>query len=309
MEKLSLTEISNAIRTYQAGKGETEAFAIANAFIRSMNAGMDCAVLIQNQVVNGKKVQGFAMLRDKAGHKVFPLFTNMNEMTATKNILSKQGDVQAGVMKLKSVIEMLAAKTLCEGIIVDPVGLKFNAPIGFYKEILKRNVSSHITLMQADITSLYTDAIVSATDENISGTCGVDMAIQQAGGDALTDLITEDKIDVADVFAARSGGKLHSKLVLFTRGPEYKKDMKVEELMECYLNCLSTAKELQCLSIAFPCIGAEKNIPMEIIVAASTKAVTTWLGANKDYNMDVYFCCENKEQRDMYQKLFNGVQK
>ena len=70
MEKLGLTEISNAIRTYQAGKGETEAFSIANAFIRSMNAGMDCAVLVQNQVVNGKKVQGFAMLRDKAGHKV-----------------------------------------------------------------------------------------------------------------------------------------------------------------------------------------------------------------------------------------------
>lgn len=312
MEKVEvgLPEIYNAIKTYQAGFGEVEVYGILNAFIRSVQAGVNCMVLTQTREHNGQKFRAFVMMKDRAGRDVFPIFTDFSQMTPFKQAVEKQGKVEVGVMPLKYVLEFLIAKDLCKSIVVNPMTQKFIAPISFYKDVLSRPLTSHITMLHADITSLYTDVIVCPTDERFSGTDGVDAAVQKAGGPEFQVLMQDDEIEIADVVAVKSAGNLHSKMVFFTRGPVFAEDMKYEDLYECYFNCMNAVKDLKGTSIAFPCISAGGNgVPMEIVVEASTRAVTTWLSANADYKIDVYFCCKKSEDKEMYQKFFDGVNK
>ena len=53
-DKIVLSEIFHAIKTCQAGKGDVEAFGIANAFIRAIKADKNCLVLFQDKEQDGK---------------------------------------------------------------------------------------------------------------------------------------------------------------------------------------------------------------------------------------------------------------
>ncbi|MBQ7797338.1 MAG: macro domain-containing protein [Lachnospiraceae bacterium] len=313
-EKIILSDIFNAIKTCQAARGDVEAVGIANAFVREMKADKNCLVLFQNKIQNGKMDKAFVMMKDKSGRTVFPMFTDITKILPIKQTLEKQGQVEIGVMNLKMIITMLAAKQMCQGIIVNPFMQNFNAPLSFFTNTLYKEEASHVILIEADLAALHTDAIVCPTDGIISGTGSVDAMVQQTGGDVFKEAVRaevqNESLDVADVIAVQSHGELHSRYVLFTNVPEYSEQMKVESIFECYLNCMNAAKELKCTSIAFPCTSAAmKGMPMEAVIGASTKAVTTWLAANQDVKIDVYFCCEKKEEKEMYQKFFDGIKK
>ena len=149
-----------------------------------------------------------------------------------------------------------------------------------------------MTLIEADFPALHTDATVCPTNETVSGLADADHVIQQAGGDefkaAIQSELQGEPLNVADVIAVQGRGDLRSKYVLFTNVPEYSESMNVDEMFECYLNCMNAAKDLKCTSIAFPCTSAAmKGMPMEAVVGASTQAVTTWLAANPDVKIDV----------------------
>ena len=313
-DKIILSEIFNAIKTYQAGKGEVEAFGIINAFARSMKEDKHCLVLFQNKMQNGKMDKAFVMMKDKAGHSVFPIFTDITKILPIKQTLEKQGQVEIGVMNLKLIITMLSAKQMCDGIIVNPFMQNFNAPLSFFTDMLNKEPVSHVTLIEADFPALHTDATVCPTNETVSGLADADHVILQAGGDefkaAIQAELQGEPLNVADVIAVQGRGDLRSKYVLFTNVPEYSESMNVDELFECYLNCMNAAKDLKCTSIAFPCTSAAmKGMPMEAVVGASTKAVTTWPAANPDVKIDVYFCCEKTEEKEMYQKFFDRLKK
>ena len=313
-DKIILSEIFNAIKTYQAGKGEVEAFGIINAFARSMKEDKHCLVLFQNKMQNGKMDKAFVMMKDKAGHSVFPIFTDITKILPIKQTLEKQGQIEIGVMNLKLIITMLSAKQMCDGIIVNPFMQNFNAPLSFFTDMLNKEPVSHVTLIVAELPALHTDATVCPTNETVSGLADADHVIQQAGGDefkaAIQSELQGEPLNVADVIAVQGRGDLRSKYVLFTNVPEYSESMNVDELFECYLNCMNAAKDLKCTSIAFPCTSAAmKGMPMEAVVGASTKAVTTWLAANPDVKIDVYFCCEKTEEKEMYQKFFDRLKK
>lgn len=313
-DKIILSDIFNAIKTYQAGKGEVEAYGIINAFARAMKEDKHCLVLFQNKIQNGKMDKAFVMMKDKAGHTVFPIFTDITKILPIKQTLEKQGQVEIGVMNLKLLITMLSAKQMCDGIIVNPFMQNFNAPLSFFTDMLNREPVSHVTLIEADLPALHTDATVCPTDENVSGSGCVDAVLQQAGGDefqaAIRAELQGENLNVADVIAVQGRGDLRSKYVLFTHVPEYSDRMNIDELLECYLNCMNAAKDLKCTSIAFPCTSAALNeMPVEAVIGASTQAVTTWLAANQDVKIDVYFCCEKAEEKEMCQKFFDRLKK
>ena len=54
-ENVILSDIYNAIRTQQAGKGEVELHGVINAFARAMQEGKQCLILFRSEMRNGKK--------------------------------------------------------------------------------------------------------------------------------------------------------------------------------------------------------------------------------------------------------------
>ena len=312
-ETINLSEIFHAIKTYQAARGDVEAFGIANAFVRAMKEEKHCLVLFQKKIQNGKMTQAFVMMKDQAGRTMFPMFTDMTKILPVKEAFDKSGNVEIGVLNLRQILTMLGTNKMCQEIIVNPMMQNFHAPLRFFTDMLHRKMVSHITMIEADLTALHTDAIVCPTDETVSGTAFADEVVQSAGGTVFREAIQAElqgeKLDTADVIAVQGHGELQTKYVLFTNMPAYSASLKIEDVFECYLNCMNAAKELKCTSIVFPCTSkAMKGMPMEAVIGASTKAVTTWLAQNQDTVIDVYFCCDTKEEKELYQQFFNGIE-
>lgn len=308
MTNSGLREVYNAIATYYADDGEVEVYGIMNAIIRSMEAEEKIFVLTENKKYEGETYTVFVMLNDQEGHEVFPLFTDMSELLPIKQMIEGKSRVNVASMDLKYVLNFLVERDLCDGIVVNPAGQDFNMPLAFYEDVLKQELESHITLIQANITELYTDIIVSSTDEFLCGKTGVDAAIQKAGGAELRKEIQGQRLNVADVIGIESTGELHSKYVFFTRGPVYTETMSSQALYDCYYNSMNVAQQAECTSIAFPCIGAgENSVPIELVIDISTRAVTDWLEKHADFKIDVYFCCYEEGVRELYQKFFDGL--
>lgn len=314
-ENVILSDIYNAIRTQQAGKGDVELNGVINAFARSMQEGKQCLILFRTEMRNGTERRAFAMMGDKAGHTLFPLFTDMTKILPVQMAMEKQGNkMEIGVMGLKELLLMLTSQKMCDGIIVNPFMQNFNAKLDFFANILRVKPISHITLIQAESANLHTDAIVCPTDAVISGAMALDSAMKQAGGEGYDAVIQNalqgEKMDTADVTVVQGHDKIHAKYVLFVNVPEHSAQTSTKELLDSYLNCMNAAKELKCKSITFPCTSAAmKGLPMEAVVGASTTAVTAWLAKNQDYTIDVYFCCEKEEETAMYRKFFDGISK
>lgn len=312
-DKIILSDIFNAIKTFQAAQGEVEAYGIINAFVRSMKANKNCLVLFRHEMQNGKMKRAFVMMKDKAGHTIFPLFTDMTKILPVQKTMETQGNqVEIGVMGLKELLFMLSSQKLCEGIIVNPFLQNFNAPLKFFAEMLRRDLSSHITLIQANMMELHVDAVVCPTDASISGNMKLESEIREAGGDGYGTVIQNalqgENMETADVTVVQGYGKIHSKYVLFVNTPDYTETSNTKEIFESYLSCMNAAKELKCTSVVFPCTSeAMKGLPMEAVIGASTTAVISWLGQNQDTKMDVYFCCADAEAKAMYQKFFDGL--
>lgn len=300
----ALTKIKNAICTYNSAEGITEVHEIMNAFWHAMQEKEKVYVLTKTIA---QKYNEYVILDDGEGHAVFPLFTDIQELLPVKAAIEKDIRLNACIMDLDYVLRFLVEGELCDGIVINPASLNFNMPNPFYEDILDFQPASHITLIHADITDLYTDAIVSPTDEFLSGTGDVDAAIQQAGGAELKEEIREERLGIADVIGTESCGCLHSRLVFFTRPPVYTENMNYRALYDCYYNCMNVAQQAECTSIAFPCIGVGKNgIPMDAVIRISTNAVIDWLSEHEDYVIDVYFCCSRAEDKEKYQNYFDG---
>lgn len=314
-ENVILSDIFNAIRTCQAGKGGVEPDGIINAFARSIKEGKQCLVLFRSETRNGKEKREFAMMGDKAGHTLFPLFTDMTKILPVQMAMEKQGNrMEIGVMGLKELLLMLTSQKMCSGIIVNPFMQNFNASLDFFADILRRKPVSHITLIQAETANLHTDAIVCPTDASISGKLAMDSAIRQAGGEGYDGLIRQalqgEAMETADVTVVQGRDQIHGKYVMFVNVPEHSVQTNTKDLLDSYLNCMNAAKELSCKSIIFPCTSAAmKGLPMEAVIGASTTAVTAWMAKHQDYAIDVYFCCETEEEKAMYRKFFDSLNK
>ena len=311
---INLEGIFRAIKTYQTARGKTEPNGIVNAFAQALKEDQHCLVLMTKTMKNGKTDKAFVMMKDRQGNDMFPMYTDMEHILPVKQGLEKNNYVEIGTMNLRMLFQLLSEKQMCNSVIVNPFSQNFATKLNFFMDIVGREPRSHITLIEADLAALYTDAIVCPTDETISGSGESDKAIQAAGGDvfkAMVDLeVVEGTLDVADVAVIQCHGDLHAKYIFYTNIPEFSWDATTEDVFECYANCMTAARELGCKSIAFPCTSAAmKGMPKEIVIGAATKAVTTWLLKNPSVNIDVYFCFDTAEEKEFCQKYFDGMKK
>jgi O-acetyl-ADP-ribose deacetylase (regulator of RNase III) len=163
-----------------------------------------------------------------------------------------------------------------------------------------------IKIIKGNITKLKVEAIVNATDKEMSGRGGVDLAIHVAAG---AELAVECKIlggcETSEAKITK-GYKLLAKYVIHTVGPVYGKENGKEAklLADCYENCLKLAKEKGIRSIAFPAISAGVyGYPKDEAAQIAVAAINEFSSKNKNNFDEILFVLIDPENFDIYQKV------
>ena len=144
--------------------------------------------------------------------------------------------------------------------------------------------SERLQVVQADITTLAVDAIVSAANASLLGGGGVDGAIHRAAGPGLLEecrILRDRKGGCRAGRAVITGGhRLPARHVIHTVGPVWQGGEEGEPglLASCYRESLRLAEARGLESLAFPAIstgiyGYPANLAADIAVATCR----TWL--------------------------------
>ena len=107
-----------------------------------------------------------------------------------------------------------------------------------------------------DITHMHCDAIVTATDTALSGTCGVDQDIHRAAGPEL-DAACRALAPCPVASAVCTDGYRLSRKIIHAVGPTWHNDpADLQTLAACYRAVFACAREARCASLAMPLISA-----------------------------------------------------
>ncbi len=163
---------------------------------------------------------------------------------------------------------------------------------------------NHIQILRADITALSCDAIVNAANQSLLGGGGVDGAIHRAAGpELLRECRTLGGCRTGEAKITK-GYRLPAKFVIHTVGPVYSGAPDDAPLLaDCYRNSLNLARENGVHTIAFPAISTGVyGYPLREATKVAVDTVRKWLEDNRDYLMDVTFCCFDDRTRGAYEE-------
>ena len=170
-------------------------------------------------------------------------------------------------------------------------------------------MKNRIKLVQGDITTQDTDAIVNAANTSLLGGGGVDGAIHDAAG---PELLNEcETLGGCPVGEARitKGYNLPAKYIIHTVGPIWRDGEKGEPalLKSAYENSLKLAKENKLKTIAFPNISTGAyRFPKRKAARIAVETVSTFIKKNK-LPETVTFVCFDSENLSLYQELIKSL--
>ncbi len=163
-------------------------------------------------------------------------------------------------------------------------------------------------LKKGDITAMYCDAIVNATDIYLSGSGGVDRMIHEAAGfDLSLECMKIGHCDVGHAVLTK-GYNLNAKYVIHTVGPIWSDGNPIEQslLASCYKNALMLALEYKCETVAFPLISAGTfGFPEDDAMHIAKESIEDFLD---EHDMTVYLVAYRSHTYNLGTKLFNEVQ-
>ncbi len=170
-------------------------------------------------------------------------------------------------------------------------------------------VADRIAVIVDDITRLEVDAIVNAANHKLQGGGGVDGAIHAAAGEQLlTACNLIGGCETGDAVAT-PGFQLPCLHVIHAVGPLWNGGRygEQDQLRSCYRRSLDIARELDCTSIAFPCISTGiYGYPKNDACTLAIESVTRFLEAN-DTPQQVIFCCFSAEDGELYRQALRNT--
>ncbi|WP_298417553.1 O-acetyl-ADP-ribose deacetylase [uncultured Kordia sp.] len=168
-----------------------------------------------------------------------------------------------------------------------------------------------VQIIQADITTVKVDAIVNAANSSLLGGGGVDGAIHRKGGAEILEACKQIRAQQGNCRTGKAvittAGKLPSGYVIHTVGPVWNNGGKDKEelLANCYKNSLDLATEYNIKTIAFPNISTGiYRFPKQLAAEIAIKTVAAH--KHKSTIDELYFCCFDQENYEIYHKLLKN---
>lgn len=170
-------------------------------------------------------------------------------------------------------------------------------------------MNERISVIQADITTLDTDAIVNAANNSLLGGGGVDGAIHRAAGpELLAECRTLHGCPTGESKITK-GYRLKARHVIHTVGPIYRDGQHGEpKLLEnCYRNSLCLAIKNGVRTIAFPSISTGVyGYPIEDAAQIAIRTIVTFLSKNPEIQQ-VVMCCFSQYDQSVYTKALEQI--
>lgn len=168
--------------------------------------------------------------------------------------------------------------------------------------------ADRIAVIVDDITRLEIDVIVNAANHKLQGGGGVDGAIHAAAGEQLLaacGLIggceTGDAV-ATPAFELPCQHVIHAVGPLWNGGRHGEQDL----LRSCYRRSLEIAQELECRSIAFPCISTGiYGYPKDDACQIAIESICEFLAGN-EVPEHVIFCCFSQEDGELYRQTLRA---
>ncbi|MCY1715193.1 O-acetyl-ADP-ribose deacetylase [Caproiciproducens galactitolivorans] len=161
-------------------------------------------------------------------------------------------------------------------------------------------------IIQGDITTMDTDAIVNAANPSLLGGGGVDGAIHRAAGpELLAECRTLHGCETGKAKITK-GYRLPAKYVIHTPGPVWRGGNAGERelLQSCYRSCLSLAAQNHCRSVAFPSISTGVyRFPLNPAAEIAVKTIREFCKDNKEIE-EVFMVCFDPDTKAAYDAAF-----
>ena len=164
-------------------------------------------------------------------------------------------------------------------------------------------------IQRNDIVKMKTDAIVNATNEDLTEGIGVCSAIYAAAGrEQLEEACRKVGGITIGEAAITPGFDLSARYIIHTAGPVWYDGRHGEEelLRSCFRSCLALVKQYGLKSIAFPLISSGNyGYPMDQAIMIAMDEIGRFVIENE---VDAYVVVYNKKAFRISEKLFKDVQ-
>lgn len=165
-----------------------------------------------------------------------------------------------------------------------------------------------LKIVQGDITTCKTDAIVNAANTSLLGGGGVDGAIHRAAGpELLAECRTLGGCPTGEAKATKAY-RLPCRYVIHTPGPIWHGGKADEDLLlaSCYRNALAQASALSCKTIAFPSISTGVyHFPLQRAARIAIDTILDYLQAHDEITC-VTIVCFDAATLSAYQRALAG---
>lgn len=168
-------------------------------------------------------------------------------------------------------------------------------------------MSTRLSALRADITTLSLDAIVNAANSSLLGGGGVDGAIHRAAGPRLLEACRQLGGCAIGEAKLTSGYELPARYVIHTVGPVWSGGTHGEPALlgDCYRNTLDLAVRHQLRSIAFPGISTGAyGFPVERAAEIAVDTVQQFIAEGEMFD-EILFCCYSALDLRVYQGLLH----